>query len=200
MAIADLLGLLSAITSFTKSGDSSCTLPFGGKLNVILVGDFHQFAPPKRSSSALYRSPSTMSYWGGIGQNVFQQFKTVVLLKEQKRIDDVVWAEILEHSRYGACTKTTSKFQKLILTNKYCEVPDFSTPSWNNAVLVTPRHGVCMEWNDAALREHCRKSGKCLFILTAKDTVGQSNEEPSPEQKLLVAASEGKERLPPPST
>ncbi|KAF8527302.1 hypothetical protein JB92DRAFT_2640926, partial [Gautieria morchelliformis] len=158
--------------------------------------DFHQFPPPKRPSSALYRSPPHPTYWGAIGQNVFRQFKTVVLLKEQKRIDDELWAEILERSRYGACTENDlNKFHKLILTNESCQVPDFSRPPWNNAVLVTPRHGVRMEWNDAALREHCRTSAKPIFVSPAEDTVGMENNELSLPQKLLVAASEGKERL-----
>ncbi|KAF8485527.1 hypothetical protein JB92DRAFT_3131256 [Gautieria morchelliformis] len=196
MAIADLLGLLSAITSFTKSKDSSCTLPFGGKLNIILVRDFHQFPPPKRASSALYRSSLSTMYWGGIGQNVFRQFKTVVLLKEQKRIDDTLWANILERSRYKACTEPDlHEFHKLILTHESCQVPDFTQPPWNKVVLVTPRHGMQMEWNDAALRQHCRTSAKSLFVSPAEDTVGTENVELSLQQKLLVAASEGKEQL-----
>jgi PIF1-like helicase len=91
MGIKHIIGLLSGIAGVTKSGDSSRTLPFGGKLNVILVGNSHQFPPPKHALSALYRMPPANTYWGGIGQNVFHQFKTVVLLKEQKRIQDRLW-------------------------------------------------------------------------------------------------------------
>jgi hypothetical protein len=98
IAITDTIGLLSGITGFTIAGNSRCTLPFSGKLNMILVGNFHQFPPPKGASSALYCNPPVTTYWGGIGQNVFCQFKTVVLLKEQKRIDDEAWVDILNRS------------------------------------------------------------------------------------------------------
>ncbi|KAF8496579.1 hypothetical protein JB92DRAFT_2651004, partial [Gautieria morchelliformis] len=152
MATTDLIGLPSVITSFTKGQDSS-------------------------SSSALYPNPPNTTYWGGIGQNIFQQFKTVVLLKEQKVSDDIVWAEILERSQYRA-------------------FPDFSMHPWNKAVLVTPQQGVRIEWNDARLREHCRITEKPMFVSPAEDTVGIASKEPSQQQKMLVAVSEGKDRLP----
>jgi hypothetical protein len=52
-----------------------------------------------------------------------------------------------------------------------------------------------MEWNNACLREMCRTSGRHLFVSPAEDTVGSAGEEPTTQQKLLVAASENKERL-----
>ena len=74
--------------------------PFGGP-NVILVGDFHQFPPvvSKRSAPLYYpRNPSLDSAEEMMGRSIYEQFTVVVRLKQQVRITDHNWADLLQHA------------------------------------------------------------------------------------------------------
>ena len=55
-------------------------------------------------------------------------------------ITDPEWVEILERSRIGECSEDDRKeMKKLVLTNTDCEVPDFTSMPWSEAILVMPR-------------------------------------------------------------
>ena len=58
-----------------------------------------------------------------------------------------------------------------IVKHPHCLPTDFSTPPWNDAALVTPRHAVCTLWNDSAVRKHCSESHQQLFICPAEDRI-----------------------------
>ncbi|KAJ7805180.1 hypothetical protein B0H14DRAFT_2611557 [Mycena olivaceomarginata] len=52
---------------------------------------------------------------------------------------------------------------------------DFGIAPWNNVSLVTPRHAVRTQWNEASVRKMCRETGTRLFVCSADDThKGQS--------------------------
>ena len=71
----------SAVAGFIKKDSAEPTQAFGG-INVILVGNFHQFPPPGCEDLALYNSkPCTKT--AVIGRAIFKQFETVVVLREQ---------------------------------------------------------------------------------------------------------------------
>ena len=66
---------------------------FGG-LNVILCGDLHQFPPVAKGNQDHLFRPSQLDCDPKeclIGRAIYEQFKTVVILKEQKRVTDPVW-------------------------------------------------------------------------------------------------------------
>lgn len=121
---------------------------FGGT-NVILCGDMHQFPPVAGGKrSALYTPTETWdSNEDKVGSMLYKEFSTVVLLTEQMRVKDEVWMDFLRDMRKGK------------------EEP------WNSAVLVTPRHSVRMKWNSEAVRQHCTKTHRRLYIACAEDTV-----------------------------
>ncbi|KAK7439202.1 hypothetical protein VKT23_017692 [Stygiomarasmius scandens] len=48
---------------------------------------------------------------------------------------------------------------------------DVDRHPWQDASLVTPRHGVRKLWNEAAVRKHCKKKGEQLLIVPAEDTI-----------------------------
>ena len=78
----------------------------------------------------------------------------------------------LRHARRGDCKPDHIKMlRKLVLTNPECPPTDFSQGPWKDAVLVTPRHGVRIPWNEEAVRKHCRESGEVLFRCRAEDRV-----------------------------
>lgn len=61
--------------------------------------------------------------------------------------------------------------QGLVLTDPSCPPTDFESPEWRDVALVTPRHAVRTQWNDAAVERHCKRRGVQLFICPAEDTM-----------------------------
>ncbi|KAF5321196.1 hypothetical protein D9619_001956 [Psilocybe cf. subviscida] len=153
-----------------EEGTGNAELPFGG-MNVILSGDFHQFPPVQKPYGALYvDSHPKDSREAIIGRELFLQFETVVILKEQSRTKDQGWMDILDRLQIGQCTEDDiDKLKKLVLTNPQCERPDFSQAPWNDAILVTPRHAVREEWNYYSLVKHCKLRSKVRYIVPAED-------------------------------
>ena len=188
MLTKDTLFYLSQILGAVRTGngrtDSTIAL---GAMNVLLMGDFHQFPPVGQRDVALYSSvnprPSSL-----LGQNIYEQFETVIELVQQLRIQDTVWMEILDRSRIGRCTlEDLSEIHKLVLTDERCNVPDFSKEPWDQTTLVTPRNSVRSMWNSAKLRQHCRQSGQVLYVVDAEDTAGREHRSLTNIEKLTVA-------------
>jgi hypothetical protein len=132
MLTKDLLAHLSQVAGSVRTGDraTDTMIPLGG-LNAILTGDFHQFPPVGQPDIALYRSEHPRHI---VGENIYNQFETVVKLVQQNQIDDARWQEILDHMRTGSCTEADiGEINKLVLTSDECKVLDFSTLPWKNA-------------------------------------------------------------------
>jgi len=97
MLTKDFFALLSRNTSIGKQLNGG--LSFGG-VNIILLGDFHQFPPvtrPIRDTLYYPISPQTDSIGSQVGRAMYEEFMTVVVLKEQKRVTDHIWLEFLSH-------------------------------------------------------------------------------------------------------
>ena len=93
----------------------------------------------------------------------------VIQLKEQIRVKDEVWHNVLQHVRYGDCQQHHIDIIKdLIITNPLTPPIDFNTLPWKDARLVTPRHAVWIQWNSA---EHCEETRHHLYICPAEDNV-----------------------------
>jgi hypothetical protein len=158
-----------------------------GGMNLILTGDFHQFPPVANANVSLYSSqaPRISSM---VGQNLYSQFTTVVELVEQWRITDLVWLEILQNARNGTCSADDIfEIRKLILTTPGCNIPDFTLPPWNDAILITPQNCVRAAWNHARLREHCKRTKNILYIVDAEDTAGRDRRPLSSTERLTMA-------------
>ncbi|OJA15245.1 hypothetical protein AZE42_11257 [Rhizopogon vesiculosus] len=142
---------------------------FGG-VNVIIIGDFHQFPPiASRRSASLYWpcNPSKDSAEELLGRKLYGEFKIVVRLKEQVRVIDPEWLDLLRHVRHDSCrAHHIELLQSLVITNPACRLTDFVTPPWNEA----PCHSVHHHWNTAMAQARCREAGTQLFICTAYDT------------------------------
>ncbi|KAG8214151.1 hypothetical protein J3R82DRAFT_10917 [Butyriboletus roseoflavus] len=108
-----------------------------------------------------------------LGASLYEQFKTVVRLTEQVRVNDTEWLDLLPHVRNGSCrAHHIAMLRSLITTNPLCPPTDFATPPWSNAVLITPRHSVRRHWNTAMTYERSRQTGHQLFVCRATDTIG----------------------------
>ena len=148
---------------------------FGG-LNMILVGDFHQFPPVVARRSAPLYWPANLrqdTEEDILGRKFFEQFLTIVKLNKQIRVKDEIWHDVLQHIRYGNCRQEhINEIRKLIITNPDCPHTDFNTSPWKDAKLVTPRHAVRNQWNSAAIKKHCKETHRRLYICPAEDTIG----------------------------
>lgn len=194
MMTTELLALLSQILAKHHSNVdvADAFKPFGG-INVILFGDFHQFPPVGNPRAALYVTNQKRER-GTLGRSLFEQFETVVELKEQMRVTDPTWQAILDRLREGACDATDLRqIRKLLLSDETTERPDFMSNPWVDAVLVTPRHGVRTRWNTAALMKHCINSGERMFISVAEDFTGPEGLKPSLGHRVTIAGMKTKE-------
>ncbi|KAJ7692075.1 hypothetical protein B0H17DRAFT_1133340 [Mycena rosella] len=85
------------------------------------------------------------------------------------------------------------KLHKLLITDRRCDVPDFTTDPWRNAILVTPRHGARVLWNSAAMRRHCTETGHRLYVCSAEDGAGRSEVPLTMEERVLVAGMKARD-------
>ena len=162
--------------------------PFGS-MHIIQSGDFHQFPPVGNPTGALYVDrPEKDNKRALLGREIFLQFDKVVILHQQNRIKDETWTNILSRLRIGECNDDDlNEIKKLVLTNPDCDVPDFSKPPWDQAILVTPRHSVRNLWNEHAIAKHCVKTGNQRYIVPAEDSSREGTETLSMEAKLAIA-------------
>ncbi|KAJ3565934.1 hypothetical protein NP233_g7319 [Leucocoprinus birnbaumii] len=186
MLTSRLLCLTSQLTDYVRrrggSGNDTSSQPFGG-LDVILFGDFHQFPPVPRSGMPLYE-PSKKEQ-DMLGHQIYLQFTTVVILKEQMRLQDPRWLAFLKRLRVGGCnTADMGLLRRLTLTNPECVQPDYSNGPWANPVLVTSRHAVKDAWNKEALIKHCSQTNQIWYICPAFDTV--KNRRPTLEEQEII--------------
>ena len=79
--------------------------------------------------------------------------------------------------------------------NPACDVLNFEQVPWDNVVLVTPQNIMRREWNVAALRQHCAKTGNLLYMCQAEDTVGKDRHQPSMEEMTIIASLDPEDDL-----
>ncbi|KAF8119743.1 hypothetical protein EV363DRAFT_1195587, partial [Boletus edulis] len=135
---------ISASISKAKSqaGVPRSDRPFGG-VNVIVVGDFHQFPPIIGRPLYWLIDASKDDAEELLGRALYEQFQIVVRLTEQVRVIDVDWLDLLQHIRSGSCrAQHIQMLRSLIITDPNCPQTDFKSAPWNDAVLITPRHSV----------------------------------------------------------
>jgi len=96
----------------------------------VIKAHFHQFPPVGNPTGALYVDrPYKDNKQALIGREIMLQFDTVVILKEQNRIKDSIWHNILSRLQMGECNGADlDEIQKLVLTDSMRDVPDFSQP------------------------------------------------------------------------
>jgi PIF1-like helicase len=178
MISKSFLAMLSRNISIVKLGSDKAEEDNFGRMNVILCGDLHQFLPvAKNRGQFLYTSkddPTDLKA-SQLGQSIYKQFNTVVILKEQMRVKDPVWKNMLSNLRKGHLQETDIKMlHDLVIYNNPSQKDDFDTEPWSNAPLITPRHAVRNLWNEYSLRKWCRSVGEQLFVCYAKDSFGQT--------------------------
>jgi hypothetical protein len=166
------LARLSRAISIAITGTDNCT--FGG-ISVVLCGDLHQFPPVASQNDALfYPSKERDTLESRTGRAIYEEFQTVVILRQQYRVTDPVWNDFLQHLRYGLVQERhIDVLRKLVINTADCPETKFDEEPWKSAPLVTPRHSVRAQWNDAAVRKWCEEKGEQLFICHGEDTINK---------------------------
>ncbi len=148
-----------------------------GGINIIMCGDLHQFPPVAQGPKEFLFHPSRLGDAGdadaSIGRRLYEEFSVVVILKEQMRVTDGVWRDMLVHLRTGDVHRRHIKMlrQLVLKPGRGSTTTDFGAQPWNAASLVTPRHAVRHLWNENSARKLCVESAKPLFIYVADDTI-----------------------------
>ena len=87
------------------------------------------------------------------GRALFELFDKVVILTEQVQVKDNEWKKILLNLREGKINMVDiEEIHRLQI--QVNEMEDLS--EWVGVPLITPRHGVQILWNEAALKWHAR--------------------------------------------
>ena len=90
----------------------------------------------------------------------------------QVRVTDEPWLDLLQHIQHGDCTEEQlSMLHRLVLTHEECPPTDFSSAPWSDALLVTPRHAVCMKWNLMCVKARTQAHGQMLINCPVLDTI-----------------------------
>jgi hypothetical protein len=93
------------------------------------------------------------------------------MLKQQVCVVNPEWRSFLTNVRRGCVKdKDITMLHTLILTNPKCVPTDFESDKWKDCSLITPRNSIQTRWNDAAVKQHCHRTGHQLLICPAIDT------------------------------
>ncbi|KZT57478.1 hypothetical protein CALCODRAFT_419311, partial [Calocera cornea HHB12733] len=158
---------------------SMCSKDFFAKLSrtisiARLANDSEALA--SKTTSALYCpvQVTTDSEDEKAGRRIYEQFSTVVILKEQCRVQDQEWLSFLHRTRYGVCTAEDLRMlRSLLITSPSAPYTNYQMSPWNDAVLITSRHIVRNNWNNAAISRLCHSKKQTLLISRAFDTIGK---------------------------
>jgi len=75
-----------------------------------------------------------------LGHAIYEEFDTVVILREQLRVTDPVWHDFLTHLRYGRVEEHhLALLREQIIGRPNSPSTDFNSAPWNAASLVTPK-------------------------------------------------------------
>jgi hypothetical protein len=105
------------------------------------------------------------------------------IINDSYYVSLVTWHEILQALRFGRIQEGHLQMLQSLLIQKNPQ-DDYSSAPWDDAVLITPRHGVRTQWNEASLRRHCRFKKRQLFICPAQDRI--QNQVLSPAEWVAV--------------
>jgi hypothetical protein len=164
--LATLSKNITLATLLNGFGLPDCS--FGG-INVILCGDLHQFPPVAVKDGDYLFHPIDLRSQdsdSALGRNIYEEFTTVVILREQKQTSDPGWCSFLRRLRSGEVKQNdTRMLRSLIVDRDPTKKVDFNSDPWSSAPLITSRHRVRNLWNKTALRKWCKRSGQQLLVV-----------------------------------
>ena len=157
MISKDFLALLARNIVIGKGGPEDRS--FGG-ISVIMLGDFHQFSPVGETSP--WRTLLVLSCWFferqfnlSIGRDSgdiwWIHHRCWAEGTEENIWSCMAWIPATSSTRYSVNAEHLKMLRSLIIGNEEAHAIDFSSLPWSEAALVTPRHAIRTQWNDAAI-------------------------------------------------
>ncbi|KAJ7749545.1 hypothetical protein DFH07DRAFT_775382 [Mycena maculata] len=129
-------------------------MSFSG-ISLIACGDFNHFLLVMTGPSDMLYYPlnaSNDSLESKVGRTIYEEFTTVVLLKQQMLVTDPVWFNFLWHLQVRDVQEhhLGMLWRLLVGSRGSGDAVDHKMAPWNTASLVTPQHAVWMQWNKEA--------------------------------------------------
>ena len=157
MVSSKLMAAIDEQCKIVKNLDSNSTAVFGGLAVVLVLGDFHQFAPVK--AKALWQKQ--MSHDEKRGQELWHMFNNVVVLDEQMRQQqDVDYHELLKRVRNAAVTQADVDLLNTRVVTKLD--PDDTCIVRKNRL----RHAI----NRLQIERFARSRGQTIYVFPAHHT------------------------------
>ena len=97
------------------------------------------------------------------------------------------YLSLLASTNFGIVCKSRGCITICWVNSIKCDIPDFKTKPWSNAVLVTPRHAVRTRWNTAVLQKYCIESNRQLYLSPSEDMTGTERHLLTMEEHMLVS-------------
>ncbi len=175
--------------NLVKARHTSTTCAFAG-IDVLFVGHFQQF-PPVLQTPLYYgsdpctemRSVLTQTHSDReFGRSLWQQITDVIILKEQIRVTDKVFRNLLDRVAEG---KGTKKDYKLLNTRLVSKV-DVSSQRWKFAPVIVPGNALRRCLNRVHAVNHAISCGQKLLISIADDMCSRVNLTKSKRKQLLA--------------
>ncbi len=155
-----------------KGKHDQITAPFAN-MDILFVGDFHQF-PPVKSIPLYYGTDQNTptrplcnqrDVDREFGRSLWMQLTHTIILREQNRIQDETYADILSRLATGTCT--VKDFQ--LLNTRIIGKVDINTKKFCDAPVIVPGNNLRREVNRLFAKKAASASGQHMIFSIAKD-------------------------------
>lgn len=169
---------------------------FGG-LNMILVGDFAQLPPavggePTSLYGHIKYSPGNVNKQKEvIGQSIWHEFTTVVMLKQnmrQVKEGDDEFRTMLENMRYKDCTWEDIRFLRSRISSPLPGRPSVCDPQFRNVSIITTRNLLKDTMNEIGSKRFAEETGQTLTYFYSEDEISASPDRTGKRVKGKVQA------------
>jgi energy-coupling factor transporter ATP-binding protein EcfA2 len=156
-----------------KLADAKSTkLPFGG-VDVIFAGDFYQLPP--NTNDPLYKAPSIAQNINltkaGAGFLKFQDLTHVIILRQQHRMHDKAYRDMVQRFRSGNATAEDSRYctkRRLTKNNTLSSGHLSKLPA--EPIIIVKNNEPRFHINMIKAKQHALASGQKLLFNVARDT------------------------------
>ncbi|KAJ3526701.1 hypothetical protein NMY22_g10064 [Coprinellus aureogranulatus] len=175
LSCRDLYRISARLCRVLNNPDES----FGG-LNMILVGDFAQLPPavggePTSLYGHIKYAPGNLNKQKElIGQSIWHEFTTVVMLKQnmrQVKKGDEAFRTMLENMRYKDCTWDDIHFLRSRISSNLPGHSSICSPEFRNVSVITTRNLLKDTMNDIGSRRFASESNQELSHFYSEDCI-----------------------------
>ncbi len=165
-----------------KGKHDQITAPFAN-MDILFSGHFHQF-PPVKSVAFYYGTDQNTSTRPvnnqrdldcEFGRSLWGQLTHAVILREQNRIQDEIYAGLLDRLSVGKCTMNDFQLlnSRIMVNNNFC------SKKFRDAPVIVPGNNLRREVNTIFARNAAAASGQHIVFSIAEDSCTKYDLPPS---------------------